>query len=647
MGWPMGSLNVRDILTSFSPSYDFCAITSGDGRIKIWDTLKGQVQTEFVDITSTDKAVWQANSQNGHLSVDYTCMEWMTLPVKKKKKTRSSLLILGTGSGDLLAVDVSLGQLKWRINDCHPGGVNAISFAHNSSHIYSAGVDGMICQTDGATGELLGKFKSSTKAVSCISVSADGKILAAAAAQLKVFTCSDYKKMQKFSGHPASVRCMSFMEDGKYLLSSAVGERYVAVWKIDGGKKQHACCVLSMDHPAVFLDTKGTESEESDVGMFVLAITELGICYIWHGKNIEELRKTVPTKIFLSFEGPTPKGPRSSLPKIFAGRLQDIAKPADGEVFVAYGSLIKPKFEKLYLQYGKDIVLSSSHDGVLLPKHKKLHNQKSQFFQTEVLALDRANVEDAILPTPKIYTFNDKKRKHGVQNTTPDLAEIIVEVGVHNKERSRLPEIENDSEKVEEDSKSMEDKLRSLGILDKEEDSSRERRRVSDCNAPNSTMNDAQLLIEANLPPKKMRSTISSLSSTDAYKLLKALLAMWTSRSARGKDVLPLICIILVQHGHSVLSQESSSPLIDALFEMTATKAAAFQPLLKLSGRLQLIRAQIDKAGQHTVQAISGDSEVDEIGDKDDDDEEEEVDEYVYGEEDDDISQSLSEDGDL
>lgn len=31
---------------------------------------------------------------------------------------------------------------------------------------------------------------------------ADGKVLATAAGRMKLFSCSDYKKIQKFSGHP-------------------------------------------------------------------------------------------------------------------------------------------------------------------------------------------------------------------------------------------------------------------------------------------------------------------------------------------------------------------------------------------------------------------------------------------------------------
>ncbi|XP_020248535.1 uncharacterized protein LOC109826005 isoform X2 [Asparagus officinalis] len=39
----------------------------------------------------------------------------------KKKKTGSTLLVLGTGSCDVLAIDVALCRLKWKVSDCYPG----------------------------------------------------------------------------------------------------------------------------------------------------------------------------------------------------------------------------------------------------------------------------------------------------------------------------------------------------------------------------------------------------------------------------------------------------------------------------------------------------------------------------------------------
>jgi U3 small nucleolar RNA-associated protein 5 len=29
--------------------------------------------------------------------------------------------VLGTGSGDVLALDVAAGHWKWKVSDCHPG----------------------------------------------------------------------------------------------------------------------------------------------------------------------------------------------------------------------------------------------------------------------------------------------------------------------------------------------------------------------------------------------------------------------------------------------------------------------------------------------------------------------------------------------
>lgn len=161
---------------------------------------------------------------------------------------------------------------------------------------------------------------------------------------------------------------MIFTEDGKYILSSAVGERYVAVWRISGGKKQSASCVLSMEHPAVFLDSRCIDGGEvDDSGLCVLAISEIGVCYLWFGQNIEELRNTKPTKVSLSFEDIPSISHKVALPTIFAAKLQGITEPMSGQVFVAHGLLVKPSFQKILVHSGAVVKLSVSKDGVLLP----------------------------------------------------------------------------------------------------------------------------------------------------------------------------------------------------------------------------------------------------------------------------------------
>lgn len=628
----MGSLNIRDLLTSFSPSSDYLAIAPGDGRIKIWDTLKGQLQTDFADIISTDATALSAKSNSGRLSLDYTCMKWMPLE-HKKKKAGPSLLVLGTGSGDVLALDIAAGQLRWRVNDCHPGEVNAISFSRHGSCIYTAGGDGMVCQIDSTTGSILGKFRSSTKALSSMAISPDGKMLATAAGQLKLFSCSDFKKIQKFTGHPVAVRSMIFTEDGKYILSSAVGEKYIAIWKTDGGKKQPACCVLSMDRPAVVLDSKGKECDVSaDGGLFVLAISELGLCYFWHGRNIEELRNAKPTKISLTLEAPLPKNCKSSISTIFAAKIHGIVKLGSAQVSLAFGSVVKPSFEKLQVQQGEDVKLNKFQDGFLLPVDQSSKPKKGQSLRAEVTALDRANAEDAILPMPKLHDFHDKKRKHDIQHS--DLEVIAKD---DKKSEIKSMDYEDDMEIIEEHFSTvcMEDKLKSLGILANEDDL-----RINGypqvypgVNLDSKAFKDAHLLVEADMPAKKIKAAVLSMSPSDAYKHLLVLVATWKSRSGSGKSILPWINSILVNHSRYVISQESSTHILDMLYEMTSSKCAAIQPLLQLSGRLQLITAQIDKAGQSTVQVVSNDK-----GDQSEDEEVSE--EFVYGEEEESLSGS-------
>ncbi|KAE8734246.1 hypothetical protein F3Y22_tig00000778pilonHSYRG00404 [Hibiscus syriacus] len=610
----MGSSNIRDILAAFSPSLDYFAISVGDGRIKIWDTLKGQIQTEFADIVSNEATNIYAKAERGHLSIDYKCMKWLSFDKKKKRKLGSSFLVLGTGSGDVLALDVSAGQLKWKVSDCHPGGVSSIALATNGSCIYSAGADGMVCKIDSLTGNLLGKFRASTKSISCMTVSSDGKTLVTAAAQLKTFDCSNHKKIQKFMGHPGSVRCMIFTEDGKFILSSAVAERYIAVWKAEGGKKQSASCVLAMDHPAVFIDSVRVNEE-----IYVFATSETGVCYFWYGQNVETLCNAKPTKLSISLEDGISKPHKGALPTIFAAKLLGVPKPESVHVFLANGLLVKPLFQKILVQYGSDILLSSSQDGVLLPRSQPLNKLKKGLdAQNRVIALDRANAEDAALPIPKIFNLHEEKedrhRSLGVG------ANDVMDDSFNPGSQLEFADGKDDSMKLEAGSKAlcMEDQLTSLGIL-------------NTCSYPLDSMLFDGINLETNLPPKKMRAAISSMEPGDAHKLLENLMKLWQSRSCSGKYVLPWIYSLLLTHGHFIMPRESVTQMLNSLSKNTKSRGSALQPLLQLSGRLQLVTTQIDKAAQIKTRHFTSDHPMDESEDDEDDDD---VDDVLYGEED-------------
>uniref|UniRef100_A0A1J3FVL2 WD repeat-containing protein 43 n=1 Tax=Noccaea caerulescens TaxID=107243 RepID=A0A1J3FVL2_NOCCA len=602
-------MSIRDVLTSFSPALDYLALSTGDGRIKIWDTVKGQVQTEFSDIASADETNIYAKVGKGHLSVDYTCMKWLSLEKKKKRKLGTSILVLGTGGGDVLALDVASGQLKWRISDCHPGGVNAVSSSTKASCIYSGGADGMVCEIDPHSGNLIRKFKASTKAVSSLSVSPDGKILATASAQLKTFNCSDLKKIQKYTGHPGGVRCVAFTEDGKYVLSSAVGERYIAVWNTNGAKKQSASCVLALEHPPVFVDSWGQADEK---GLYVLAISEIGVCYYWYGSNVAELSNAKPTKVALATEDSSLKHHKGSLPLIFAAKLQGVLKPGSAHAFIASGLLVKPSFQKMVLQFGTDLVLNASKSGILLPIAQSVSkSKKGQGVQNKVTTLDRAHAEDALLPIARVADLHEKKR---VQLLSSDKDTDMVD--------------QSEADYVE--TFSMEDKLRSLGILKGTDEPS---------NLSYASVIDG-IDLEAFLPPKKLKSAVLSMAPSTAFKTLEALVLMWQTRGCGGKHILPWIYSIMVNHSHYIMSQEpKNQQLLNTLLKITKSRGTSLQQLLQLSGRLQLVTAQINKAAGVQTQTTVQDQETDES-----EDEEEDVEDHLYVENDNE-SELSSDDG--
>uniref|UniRef100_A0A6V7QV17 Small-subunit processome Utp12 domain-containing protein n=1 Tax=Ananas comosus var. bracteatus TaxID=296719 RepID=A0A6V7QV17_ANACO len=575
----MSSPNIRDLLTSFSPSSDFFAITSGDGRIKIWDTLKGQLQTQLPDFAASGDSGLLSEAKSGHLALDYTCMKWVQLQSKKKRKGGGSLLVLGTGGGDVLALDVSTGQSRWKINDCHPGEEmpSQAHFERNSNQK----------PIDISTGKVLGRFRSSTKAISSLCVFSDGKILATAAGQLKTFNCSNQKKIQKFSGHPVSVRCMIFSEDAQYILSSGVSEKYIAIWKVGAVKK-------------------------------------MGICYFWYGSSIDDLRNKKPTKIMLS-ESSLAKGNHGFA--ILAAKIQETGKPASGQVLVACGSVVKPSFQKLLVQYGTDIKLEVSQVGTLLPVSHSAIPRKGQAMQNQVTALDRANAEDAILPLPKLYTY-DKKRKHRVTELTADTEITMAD---HSYDKSLPVDKSATVQRMEEDTVCIEDRMRELGLLS--------------TSSYLEKYHDSTTSLDDDTPAKKIRAHLLSMSHDDAYKFLETLVSAWRTRSNSAKQILPWIYWLLAIHGRFISSQELSSQILDSLrkvhLELNAfsnadahgydfSKLCSYRELRKLSGRLQLITAQIDKAGSNAIIPPLGDMKPKEGEDEEDDEEDEEIDEIVY-----------------
>ncbi|CAA0817537.1 transducin family protein / WD-40 repeat family protein [Striga hermonthica] len=251
-----------------------------------------------------------------------------------------------------------------------------------------------------------------------------------------------------------------------------------------------------MDHHAVFLDTWCSNGE--NMGLSVLAVSEMGVCYFWHGKTIDELRYSKPTKIYVQFDDGVIKKSRGTIPNVFAAKLQSVSTTAGGHIFLAHGFIIKPSFEKVVVQSGTDVKLNVSQDGAFLPV-RKLHKSetesgmpsqgKSRLFTFRILVILYSSTVGALLPVPKMFGLKDGK----VGATA---------VG------------SNDEGDLDEATLCMEDRLRSFGILGNIDD------------ALGSTMDSKWFKgidLDSSTPHKKLKATVLSMESGDALTQLKSL----------------------------------------------------------------------------------------------------------------------------
>lgn len=608
----MAPSSIKNLLTAFSPSGDYLAISAGDGRVKTWDTVSGCIRGDFADITTSftgrDSA---AGEVDGHLAVDYSCMTWNPAQRKGKKKPGkhgvSSLLGLGTGSGDVLLLDTALGQLKWRIKDCHSGEVKSLAFAKSGSIIYSAGADGMVCELDVNSGQLLEKFRASKRAVSCIAVSGDGSYLVAASAELRFFDLSSKKRLCKFTGHPDAVNALAYSDDDQHFISSSCGDRHVAVWQSDASTQGcSAACVLSMEHPAVLLHCTGGFFES----LRVLAVSEAGVAYAWHASSMEELSKVQPVKISVAHAkgeaSPASKSGKRSGSVVLAARFIGKSERGAGSVLVAYGTIVKPLFDRISLEgQGNHILLQTSQNGALLPALQNNVTVGKKGFQEAVTILGSDNAVDAIETRAHLEFDEATPTKPSSKKKRRASMDLIEGSQATDMDREKSSDVdEGKVGGVDENEETMEDKLKALGIL---EDGGTEDIDDRDAKAPpkadslqilvtQALRADDNALLEQCLcvnDEKVIANTIQRLQALDAAKFLQLLVLRIDGRTRRVLSLVPWINAVLLHHASYLMSNPSMQPILSALYQVIDARLSVFRPLLSLSGRVDLIMAQI------------------------------------------------------
>ncbi|KDO52885.1 hypothetical protein CISIN_1g036605mg, partial [Citrus sinensis] len=286
----------------------------------IWSTNDGSLLAEW-------------KQPDGEPVVSYSCLACGFVGKKRRKERGTLLLALGTSNGDILAVDVLTGEMKWKSTGRHPGGLAGLAFAKKGRSLHVVGTNGMASEMKSEMGEVIREFKASEKPISSSAFLCEEKIFALASSEVRILSLENGEEVLKFSDDVGPLQYVSASDGAKIIITAGYGEKHLQVWRCDiSSKTVNKGPALSMRHSPVAIDCKNSPNGED--GTVILAVAESGVAYSWDLKTVSQDEKTNPAKITVKLKKADADQQNSvnvkkSRTSIIAARLNDLE--ADGQ----------------------------------------------------------------------------------------------------------------------------------------------------------------------------------------------------------------------------------------------------------------------------------------------------------------------------
>lgn len=133
-----------------------------------------------------------------------------------------ALVVVGTGAGDVIALDARTGEVRWR-HAPHPGGVLALAWQPRGTQLVTAGQDRSAQLLDGATGRALRRLEGSSAWVEHAAWSPDGRTLATASGKVVRFWTADGTPLLETPPHASTLTALAWSRDGTELAVTCYG----------------------------------------------------------------------------------------------------------------------------------------------------------------------------------------------------------------------------------------------------------------------------------------------------------------------------------------------------------------------------------------------------------------------------------------
>lgn len=279
-------------------------------------------------------------------------------------------------------------------------------------------------------------------------------------------------------------------------------------------------------------------------------------------------------------------------------------------VLVAHGTSVKPHFEKVSLsgQEGLSIALNSSAEGALLPAGSAVNKTGTASVKVTVLGPDNAG--EATMARPQIDIASAKKKTKKRRAETEDEEAQPSVKSSEEKGDVQIDLADTALTVVPDDEQTLEEKLIALKVIEDGDarDHNEDAQDFDKSVVPRA--DSLQVLLSQALKAednalleqclnvgdeKVILNTIRRLRPFEAAKFLSVAVSKMEGRPQRALGLVPWVRAVLLQHASFVMTNLAMQPVLTTLYQIIETRLSVFRPLLSLSGRLDLIMAQIQK----------------------------------------------------
>ncbi|XP_071793141.1 WD repeat-containing protein 43-like [Asterias amurensis] len=565
---------------SYSPTGNFLAVSSPDGRLSLWDTATATISQQY--------------TPSSHLSATCTCLSWCPTrkePVRKKRRSHKvqrtenddgsaapvDLVAMGTQAGTILLYSIAKADIHRQMDGGHTDTVTDICWHPDGDTLYSCSEDQHIVEWDIDNSKVKCKWKADTSSVHSIYLCPGSRTLLSAGRMIKLWDLETKKVLKKFTGHASPVtrlKCVPYTADasdastslesveGLYFVSCADGDRVLNVWHIKSASKSKSSTASFVvpDDPQDF-----DILSSSDQKTYLSVVTKGGEVHIFdpvlNGKAKNHLKACTHLQI-------TSEGQKETLPKPIPIMATHLLNEAEMPLLIAHGSVLKLRFERVSFKSGDRSICLIRED----PSFQAVPQVSGEKLKKPVVTGDEAVKTPSTLPLT------------GYQATADEQTEA-----------DRKSKRKSNSESL-----TIEDRLVALKVAEAHADMS-----TQDQSARTGSLvmlltqglqsNDRVMLDSVFQHHKEsvLRRTIQRLPIPLVVGLVQELTSRMNTAPQSGLTLAHWTRVVLCERASYLMTCPELTKKLSQVYEMISTRTSQASRMTQLYGKLDLMLSQI------------------------------------------------------